>query len=364
MTRAELASARNKGILAEMDLARIPDGWEPEIWMMYAEINGWFITDSFKAGNEGPATGKLLSNLNNRGPSTMNLDASQVIISNLEFARYLKNEINEITGITPQREGMVSNRETLGGINRSLQQSSFITEPYFFVHDNTKLRLLELNLETAKHCYKDQKFSLNIMDDGLISKVLNVDGAMLSETSYGLYLSDGKDDAELFQFIRQYSHAALQNDTAKFKDLFEIMRSKSIAAIGRKMEEAEDTRQAEKEYELDKQYQSQQSTAEMQIKWEMMKFNQTIQLEMRKLENDILLKEMDLGELRYKTDSDSRNKMISVEKDIQVSKDKLQAQIETLRKKNEEFEKKLAQERELFSKQLASKNRERVKADV
>lgn len=364
MTRAELASARNKGILAEMDLARIPDGWEPEIWMMYAEINGWFITDSFKAGNEGPATGKLLSNLNNRGPSTMNLDASQVIISNLEFARYLKNEINEITGITPQREGMVNNRETLGGINRSLQQSSFITEPYFFVHDNTKLRLLELNLETAKHCYKDQKFSLNIMDDGLISKVLNVDGTMLSETSYGLYLSDGKDDAELFQFIRQYSHAALQNDTAKFKDLFEIMRSKSIAAVGRKMEEAEDTRQAEKEYELDKQYQSQQSTAEMQIKWEMMKFNQTIQLEMRKLENEILLKEMDLGGLRYKTDSDSRNKMVSVEKDIQVSKDKLQAQIEILRKKNEEFEKKLAQERELFSKQLASKNKERVKADV
>ena len=102
MTRAEMASARNKGILAELDLARIPEGWEPDIWMMYAELNGWFITDSFKEGNEGAAMGKLLNNINNRAPSTMNLDASQVIMSNLELARYIKNEINEITGIPLQ----------------------------------------------------------------------------------------------------------------------------------------------------------------------------------------------------------------------------------------------------------------------
>jgi hypothetical protein len=59
MTRAELAMARNKGVLAELDLARIPDGWEPDLWMMYAELNGWFITNSFKEGGEGAAIGKL-----------------------------------------------------------------------------------------------------------------------------------------------------------------------------------------------------------------------------------------------------------------------------------------------------------------
>jgi len=364
MTRAELASARNKGVLAEMDLARIPDGWEPDIWMMYAELNGWFVTNSFKEGNEGAALGKLLSNLNNRAPSTMNLDASQVIISNLELARYIKNEINEITGITPQREGQVSNRETLGGVNRSLQQSSFITEHYFYIHDNTKLRLLELNLETAKYCYRDQTFSLNVMDDGLIGKVLNVNGPLLAETSYGMYLSDGKDDAELFQFIRQYSHAALQNDTAKFKDLFEIMRSKSIAAVGRKMEEAEDVRQAEKEAELERGYQSQQQAAESQIKWDQMKFTQQMELEMQKLQNAIVLKEMDLQGIILKLGSDNDIEAQKIQKDIQLSKDKLTTMVKQLEQKNEEFNRKLAQERELFTKQLASKNREKVKADV
>ena len=364
MTRAELASARNKGTLAEMDLARIPDGWEPDIWMMYAELNGWYITNSFKAGNEGPAMGKLLSTLNNRQPSTMNLDSSQAIISNLEFARYIKNEINEITGITPQREGMVSNRETLGGINRSLQQSTFITEPYFFIHDNTKLRLLELNLETSKFCYKNKKFSLNVPDDGLIRRVLQIDGGMLAETAYGMYLSDGKDDAELFQLIRQYAHAALQSDKAKFKDIFEIMKTKSIAGIGKKMEEAEEERIAQEELAEQRAYEAQASNVEAQIKWEQLKMNQQMEIEMRKLENEILLKQMDLEAAMYKSENDSDIKRAQIEKDIKVSKDKLNAQIEQLKQKNEEFNRKLAQERELFNKQLASQRREKAKADV
>jgi hypothetical protein len=360
MTRAEMASARNKGVLAELDLARIPEGWEPDIWMMYAELNGWFITDSFKQGNEGAAMGKLLSNINNRAPSTMNLDSSQVIIASLELARYIKNEINEITGITPQREGSMQNRETLGGINRSLQQSTFITEPYFYIHDNTKLRLLELNLETAKHCYKDQEFSLNIMDDGLIGKVLKVNGKMMSETAYGMYLSDGKDDAELFQYIRQYAHAALQSDTGKFKDIFEIMKSKSIAAVGRKMQEAEDERISEKELDAQKAYESQQAAVESQIKWDQMKFEQEVMIEMRKLENDIVLKQMDLDAARYKSDASTDIERSRIEKDIQVSKDKLQAQLDALKQKNEEFNRKLIQDREKFNKELEMKRKQKV----
>jgi hypothetical protein len=355
MTRAELASARNKGVLAEMDLARIPDGWEPDIWMMYAELNGWFVTNSFKEGNEGPAMGKLLSNLNNRAPATMNLDASQVIISNLELARWIKNEINEITGITPQREGQISNRETLGGVNRSLQQSSFITEPYFFIHDNTKLRLLELNLETAKYCYKNQNFAMNVMDDGLIGRVLKVDGKMLSETSFGMYLSDGRDDTELFQFIRQYAQAALQNDKANFKDIFEIMKSKSIAAVGKRMEEAEDTRQTEAESAAQKQYDAQQNTVESQIKWDQMKFNQETQIRMQELQNTITLKQMDLDALIYKTDAQTDIDKTKIEADIKAAKDKINLELEKLREQNDQFNRQLSLERDQFSKELQVK---------
>jgi len=355
MTRAELTSARNKGKLPEMDLARVPAGWEPDIWLMYAEMNGWFLSDSFKEGNEGAATGKLLATLNNRQPTVLDLDSSGALMAQLEFARYIKNEINEITGITPQREGAMQNRETLGGINRSLQQSTFITEPYFFIHDNTKLRLLELNLETAKHCYKNQEFSLNMMDDGLIGKVLKVNGKMMAETAYGMYLSDGKDDAELFQFIRQYAHASLQNDTAKFKDLFEIMRSKSIAAVGRKMEEAEQERVAEKDYDMQQQQQTQLSMNESNIKWEQMKFQQTMEIEMRKLENELVIKEMELENAKEEAIQKGDIEIRKIEATIQASKDKLKATMETLKQKNEEFSAKMAMERQQFNDEMKLK---------
>jgi hypothetical protein len=350
MTRAEMASARNKGILAELDLARIPEGWEPDIWMMYAEMNGWFVTDSFKTGNEGAAMGKLLNNINNRAPATMNLDASAVIQANLEFARYIKNEINEITGISQQREGAMQNRETLGGINKALEQSSFITEPYFYIHDNTKLRLLELNLETAKHCYKSQSFSLSVMDDGLIGQVLKVNGPMMSETAYGLYMSDGKDDDELFNYIRQYAHAALQNDSIKFKDIFEVMKAKSIPAVGKKLEEAEDARLSEKQLSEDNATKAKQNAVETQIKWDQMKFQQTMEIEMKKLDNAIALKQMDLEGLKYKVDANTETERTKIMQDIQASRDKLAADYEKLRVENEKFERKLIEERDQFNK--------------
>ena len=176
-----------------------------------------------------------------------------------------------------------------------------------------------------------------------------------------MYLSDGKDDSELFQYIRQYAHAALQNDTSKFKDIFEIMKSKSIAAVGRKMEEAEDERVAEKELDAQRANEAQMSATEAQIKWDQMKFDQMTQIELRKLENEIILKGMDLESAKYKTDATGDIERSRIESDIKVSQDKLKMQLETLKQKNEEFNRKLIAEREKFNAQLAEKRRSKTK---
>ena len=104
MRRTELASARNKGVIAELDLAMIPDGWDEELVMMYAEANGYMITDSFKEGSKGQSMGKLVSHVRQRGLDVINLSAADVIKANLELAMYVKNELSEISGVSPQRE--------------------------------------------------------------------------------------------------------------------------------------------------------------------------------------------------------------------------------------------------------------------
>lgn len=62
--------------------------------------------------------------------------------------------MSEVVGITKQREGQISNRETVGGVERSTLQSSHITEWLFQIHDDVKRRALECFLETAKIAIK------------------------------------------------------------------------------------------------------------------------------------------------------------------------------------------------------------------
>jgi hypothetical protein len=116
MRRTELASARNKGVMAELDLAMIPDGWDEELVMMYAEANGYLVTDSFKEGDKGQSMGKLVSHVRQRGLDVVNLNSAEVIKANLELARYVKMELAEISGVSPQREGQMQSRETYCGI--------------------------------------------------------------------------------------------------------------------------------------------------------------------------------------------------------------------------------------------------------
>ncbi len=52
--------------------------------------------------------------------------------------------MGEIAGVNKQREGQVSNRETLGGIERAVTQSSHITEWWFMKHEDVKKRVLSV----------------------------------------------------------------------------------------------------------------------------------------------------------------------------------------------------------------------------
>lgn len=244
MRRAELASARDKGVLAEMDLAKVPDGWDPELWMMYAEMHGFYVTDSFKQSNKGKAKGQILANLVQRGNETMNMSNAESIKTNLEMAQYIKQDLSEVLGVPPQRLGQVGNRETSGGVDQSITKSAHITEEWFDIHDDTKLRVMELYLETAKHAWAnytgDNPKVLDYIDDGLIRYTYKIDGHQFSMNDYGLYLDSSVDTEEMLRSVEQYAHAAVQNDKMSFSALFDIMRDHSLNSKIKKAEQAEE----------------------------------------------------------------------------------------------------------------------------
>jgi len=60
---------------------------------------------------------------------------------------------------------------------------------------------------------------------------------MLAESEFGLYVSDSSNDAALIQAIKQFAHAALQNDKAKLSDVLNIYRDTSVSAMAKKLEQ-------------------------------------------------------------------------------------------------------------------------------
>lgn len=364
MRRVELASARNKGVLAELDLAEIPDGWDEEMVMMFAEANGYLVSDSFKEGKKGIAQGKLISTIKQRAPTALNLNSSDVIRANLELAQYVKNELGEVAGISPQREGQVSNRETLGGVERSVTQSSHITEEWFRIHDLTKIRALELMLETAKYAWKDNQGDnakkLQYVDDGLITHIFNVDGREFSESEYGFYISDGQNDAELIQAIKMLSQAALQNDKATFKDIFTIYRDSSVSSMMRKLEDSEQRKEQREDDIRQEQIQAQQEQSQVLQQIEQMKMEQVWRIEKGKIDAQIYEAELkfqaDMAKLQASLNDGELNDQQKLQREHDLNKLKLQ--IEDKKKerelKDKQFEKQLKEKKAETDKKIRS----------
>src|SRR3990167_2875867 len=155
MYRLELAFAKNKGKIATLDLAQVPDHWDPDKWMYYAEVLGWAVKDSFKEANKGAATGKLA--INTQAAQVLDLETGNYIQQHVMMLQFVEKQLGEIAGVSAQRQGQIENRELVGNVERAVTQSSHITEKWFGLHSTVKLKALTLLLETAKITFKEQK---------------------------------------------------------------------------------------------------------------------------------------------------------------------------------------------------------------
>ena len=239
MYRTELAFAKSKGKISVLDTSRVPEGWDMDKWMYYAEILGWAIEDPFKEGSKGAAQGKLAGGMN-QNSKVLDLEMGSYIQQHVMMLEFIKRELGEIAGVTEQRQGQIDNRETVGGIERAVTQSSHITEKWFMLHDNTKMRVLETLLETAKYAWRNKKEKLQYISDEMASVITEIDGQQFNEADYGIMISNSTNDAELIQAMKQLAQAGIQNDKINFSGLMDIYLSDSMSSMRRKIEQYEE----------------------------------------------------------------------------------------------------------------------------
>lgn len=253
--------AKHKGVIGYLDLSLIPEGWETEDALYYAEKMGWMPIDSFKEGRKGQATGSLAGNAQNRPP--MNFDMGSYLQQNMLIMNFLKEEMADISGVSRQREGTISSNELVGNTERAVQQSSHITEIYFHFHDRIKVATLKAMLEVAKHAYKGRKLNVQYITDDMSSELSMIDGDEFREIDYGIAIGSSPEYTKIQQQLQQLAQAGLQNDKVNFTQIMDIMMDPSIASVRRKIEKGENDKIQRDQQSQESQQQSMQQLEQM-----------------------------------------------------------------------------------------------------
>jgi hypothetical protein len=281
--------AKNWGKMITLDLAKVPKGWDIDKWMYYAKHNSVAVVDSFKEGNIGAATGKLAGALNNASSGVIDAELGNLIVQYTNLLEFIKMEMSEVAGISKQREGQISNRETVGGVERATLQSSHITEWLFITHEDVKKRALEAFLETAKIALKGKKEKFQyILSDGSM-RVMDIDGDEFAEADYGLIVDNSNGTQELNQKLEALAQAALQNQLVSFSTVMKLYSSASLIEKQRLVEKDEKAIQERNAQVQQEQLQTQQQIAEMQQAQQEAELQQKEQANIRDNETKILV---------------------------------------------------------------------------
>jgi hypothetical protein len=274
MYNTELMIAKNWGKIMRLPMHEKPDGWKTEQWLAFAKSMNALPYDAFQEGTKGQATGKLAGAMNQSSPM-IDMEMGNSIQLYMNMMDHIKNEMGEIVGVSKARQGQISSSEAVGNVQREIIQTSHITEWLFAAHDDWKLRMLAIGLETAKIAVKDNPKKYQDVLGDMSTLIYQFGDNDALEADFDIFISDSNRDTELYEMMKQLAHAGIQNDKMNFSTLMSIYMDNSLSSIRRKIESSEKEaaqrlEQARKE-ELEAGQQNAQMLAEQEEKtreWE------------------------------------------------------------------------------------------------
>lgn len=232
--RLELALAKSLGKIAVMDITQIPrnEGWDIEKWLHYIQAMGIMFINPLQK----PDSGGEPTHFNQY--TTLDMETGQFIDRHVNLLDKIEERMSQLSGVSRQRRGQITQEDGLGTSERAVTQSSHITEYWFKNHNEVKKEVLEGLLDVAKLLVNESK-SLQYITDDMAKVFFSVDAEDFSNSSYGLFVSNSTKDERLLESLRSLSQVALQYDKATLSDIVSIMESNSIVEIKRKLEQGE-----------------------------------------------------------------------------------------------------------------------------
>ena len=292
--RLELAIARDKGKVVNMDITQIPKSMNisPAKWMHYLSSVGVNFINPYEEGWNIPGReGGKPAQFNQI--TALDLTMSNIIAEYIQLMDKIEELAGTISGITAQREGAVSSSEMVGNVERSVVQSSHITEPLFWVHNQCKRRVLNMLLNTAKGAWEETgKQKLQYIFDNGERAFLDITPKFYYE-DMDVFVSDTSKDLENIQKLQQLIQPAMQNG-ASLLEAAEILTNDNFNIIKQKLKDMQ-TRQ--------EQIQQQQQEAEAQQQ------QQLQQMQNEAKQQELMLQEAQMDLQRYQIDQDNQTKI-------------------------------------------------------
>lgn len=230
--RLELTIAKSKGKILLLDKNVIPNtkGWDEEKFFYWAEANSFALIDRSQRGVD-----KQMNQY-----SAIDMGLYQHIDNLIKIMEFVKMSWDQVIGITPQRKGMVAASETASGIDTARYQSSVISERVFSSFDEFMRRERAGLLDVSKFAYVEGRKAVGYSDD-MRSIMMEIDPAVYVEAEFDVHVSNSGQDLQNLEMMKaQAGQLASQGATPSI--VAEIIESNNISklkSILRKAEERE-----------------------------------------------------------------------------------------------------------------------------
>lgn len=287
MYRLELAFASDQGKVMLMDLAQMPrtEGIDTTKWLYYLKAMKIAFINSAEEAQKGSRIGQTSQF---QAFKEIDLSLANTIQQYINSLEYIKQQLAFLSGISPQRLGAIAERESVGGVERSVNQSALITEYWFDMHNEVKRRTYQALIEVAKIAYKEGTAFQYVLDDMGI-EMLHINELELEDSEFAVFMSNATKDQQAIETVKQLFQTALQADKVALSDIVDILKNDSLADISHLLKDSEaKAREA----------QAQAQQQEQQIKQAEIAFEHNIKqteldLERERLDREDINKELD-----------------------------------------------------------------------
>lgn len=291
--RLELAMARDKGKVVNMDITQIPKSMNIDVskWMHYLSALGVNFINPYEEGWDIPGReGGKPAQFNQI--TALDLTMANTINQYIMLMDKIESMLSEISGVSKQREGSISSNELVGNVERSVVQSAHITEPWFWTHNQVKRQAISMLLNTSKWAWKDNKTNLQyILDDATRAFITLSDNFFYED--YDVFVEDTTKNQQQIDALKNLMQPAMQNG-ASLLDITEIITMDNVTMIKNKLEEIEQKR-------MEQQQAMEQAQAERE--------QQMLQMQNEVKEEELMIKEAEMDLKKYEIDQNNATKI-------------------------------------------------------